>query len=47
MLYPKIYIKENQSIKKNKKIKENILELLTIFKNYNSFIVFLEQKLHF
>ena len=49
MLYPKIIEnkEKNKITEKLEYIKEIILVLLKAFSNYNSFILFLQQKFHF
>lgn len=49
MLYPKKYIKskENKILEKIDYIKECFFVIIMAFKSYNSFVLFLKQKLHF
>lgn len=49
MLYPKIYVskKEKSFIENLEFIKENAIFLIKVFKNYNSLMVFFNQKFHF
>lgn len=49
MLYPKKYVnkKDNNLLVNLKYTKDIFVDLLKIFSNYNLFILFLEQKLHF
>lgn len=49
MLYPKKFKNKNQKkiIVKIDYLKEKIISFFKIFKNFNSFILFIKQKLHF
>ena len=49
MLYPRITInrKDNKFLERLEYLKECILVFFKAFRNYNSFILFFEQKFHF
>lgn len=49
MLYPKDNVKKEENVFKQKLeyIKQNVIIVIQAFRNYNSFVLFIEQKFHF